>query len=66
MPKNLKQLRTNSSGAIFEVSYAFKDEVINLAKMWLPAIRILEPKELQTHLENLLKTYLQKAKRQIL
>ncbi|MCX2716140.1 WYL domain-containing protein [Helicobacter sp. MIT 21-1697] len=66
MPKNLKQLRTSASGAIFEMSYTFKNEVLNLAKMWLPAMRILEPKELQTHLENLLKTYLQEAKRQIL
>ncbi len=59
LPNNLRQLKANSQGAEFEMNYAFENEVLNLAKMWLPTIRILEPQALQSEFENILQTYLQ-------
>lgn len=66
LPHNLRQIKANANGAEFEMNYAFKDEVLNLAKMWLPAIRIIKPKELQMHFEELLQTYLQESTEEIL
>ena len=43
-------------------SHSYDDEILNLVKMFLPFVRIVEPVELQEKLERILQEYLKDSK----
>ena len=56
----LKEIESSTKGTTFEMLYAFSDEVLNLAKMWLPSIQILQPQSLRDEFIKLLEKYIDK------
>ncbi|WP_180380406.1 hypothetical protein [Campylobacter devanensis] len=43
---------------MLEVNFAFDDELLNVVKAWIPYIKIIEPKELDVKLKDILKDYI--------
>ena len=40
------------------MEFAFDDELLNIIKAWIPYMKIIEPKELDIKLKNILKNYI--------
>lgn len=55
--KSFKILKDDKNGILLEVRFAFDDELLNVVKAWIPYIKIIEPKELNTKLKNSLLEY---------
>ncbi|WP_277872301.1 WYL domain-containing protein [Helicobacter sp. MIT 05-5293] len=54
------RIAAEDSHALYvECQYSYDDEILNLAKMFLPFIRILEPQALQERLEEEMRGYLE-------
>ena len=51
-------LKDDENGILLEVNFAFDDELLNVIKAWIPYIKIIEPKELDTKLKDILKNYI--------
>lgn len=47
--------------AYLSVTAAFEDEILNFAKLYLPYVKIIEPANLQSKFEKILKDYLEKS-----
>ena len=43
---------------MLEVNFAFDDKLLNVIKVWIPYIKIIEPKELDIKLKDILKNYI--------
>lgn len=54
-----KRINDDENGILIEVEFAFDDELLNLVKAWIPYVKVVEPKELNDKLKNLLKEYIQ-------
>lgn len=55
--KSFKILKDDNNGILLEVRFTFDDELLNVVKAWIPYIKIIEPKELNTKLKNSLLEY---------
>lgn len=53
-----KRLKDDENGALIEVKFSFDDELLNLVKAWIPYVKIIEPKALNSKLKELLKGYI--------
>ena len=56
--KSYKLIKDDENGILLEVNFAFDDELLNVIKAWIPYIKIIEPKELDIKLKNILKNYI--------
>ena len=56
--KSFKILKDDNNGILLEVRFAFDDELLNVVKAWIPYIKIIEPKELDIKLKDILKNYI--------
>ena len=48
-------LKDDENGILLEVNFDFDDELLNVIKVWIPYIKIIEPKELDIKLKDILK-----------
>ncbi|WP_236864114.1 WYL domain-containing protein [Campylobacter devanensis] len=55
---SFKVLKDDKNGILLEVNFAFDDELLNVVKAWIPYIKIIEPKELDVKLKDILKDYI--------
>nr|WP_321428123.1 WYL domain-containing protein [uncultured Campylobacter sp.] len=53
-----KRLKDDESGILIEVEFSFDDELLNLVKAWIPYVKIIAPKELNSKLKKLLQGYI--------
>ena len=51
-------LKDDENGILLEVNFDFDDELLNVIKVWIPYIKIIEPKELDVKLKDILKDYI--------
>ena len=51
-------LKDDENGILLEVNFDFDDELLNVIKVWIPYIKIIEPKELDIKLKDILKDYI--------
>ncbi len=51
-------LKDDKNRILLEVNFAFDDELLNLVKAWIPYVKIIEPKELDIKLKDILKDYI--------
>ena len=51
-------LKDDENGILLEVNFDFDDELLNVIKVWIPYIKIIEPKELDIKLKDILKNYI--------
>ena len=51
-------LKDDENGILLEVNFDFDDELLNVVKAWIPYIKIIEPKELDVKLKDILKDYI--------
>lgn len=57
---NQQLLEHTALGVIFSTTIAYEEEVLKVARYWLPHLTILSPASLQEKLENSLEAYLQR------
>ena len=55
---SFKALKDDENGILLEVNFDFDDELLNVIKAWIPYIKIIEPKELDIKLKDILKNYI--------
>ena len=55
---SFKVLKDDENGILLEVNFDFDDELLNVVKAWIPYIKIIEPKELDVKLKDILKDYI--------
>ena len=55
---SFKVLKDDENGNLLEVNFDFDDELLNVIKAWIPYIKIIEPKELDIKLKDILKDYI--------
>ena len=56
--KSYKLIKDDENGILLEVNFAFDDELLNVIKAWIPYMKIIEPKELDAKLKDILKNYI--------
>ena len=56
--KSYKLIKDDENGILLDVEFAFDDELLNIIKVWIPYMKIVEPKELDIKLKNILKNYI--------
>lgn len=55
---SFKVLKDDKNSILLEVNFAFDDELLDVVKAWMPYIKIIEPKELDVKLKDILKDYI--------
>ena len=60
--KSYKLIKDDENGILLDVEFAFDDELLNIIKAWIPYMKIIEPKELDTKLKDILKNYINDIK----